>query len=81
MEIGSVYLPELLSIALLSLLYLAVPVLIIVVGLLIYRWITPRDRFPLSGGINLEETNRKLDQLITLQAETNRLLQSQKSSG
>jgi hypothetical protein len=81
MEIGSLNLPYLLSTALVLLLYLAVPVLIIVVGLLIYRRITRRDRFPLSGGISLEETNRKLDQLIALQAETNRLLQSQKSSG
>jgi hypothetical protein len=81
MEIGSVYLPELLSIALISLLYLAVPVLIIVVGLLIYRRITRQDRFAAPSGVSLEETNRKLDQLIALQAETNRLLQSQKSSG
>jgi hypothetical protein len=81
MEIGSLNLPYLLSTALVLLLSLAIPALIVVVGLLIYRWITRRDRSAAPGGINLEETNHKLDQLIALQAETNRLLQSQKSSG
>lgn len=63
------------------LLYLGLPVLILVAGLLIYHRITRKDRLAQLASSSLDDTNRKLDQLISLQEQTLRLLQTRDSSG